>query len=199
MALMPAAQIALKRYNDGAGLIAKLGAEQMPQVVAKAETIYGNITAFPTLKGTAAALGRNQVTVWISKLLHNTALWAGVNLSPTVTVDEKTGTTVNMDAERMNQTAEAIQTAAPWLTTPEVLIFLQRFKEGRYERFYGTYNPQVVMQSLQQYLKEREMEIQRIDRERRHRRIMQEAAEAKRNAITREQWEAIKAKQQQTD
>ena len=199
MALMPAAQIALKRYNDGAGLIAKLGAEQMPQVVAKAETIYGNITAFPTLKGTAAALGRNQMTVWISKLLHNTALWAGVNLSPTVTVDEKTGTTVNMDAERMNQTAEAIQTAAPWLTTPEVLIFLQRFKEGRYERFYGTYNPQVVMQSLQQYLKEREMEIQRIDRERRHRRIMQEAAEAKRNAITREQWEAIKAKQQQTD
>ena len=198
MAQMPAAQIALKRYNDGAGLIAKLGAEQMPQVVAKAETIYGNITAFPTLKGTAAALGRNQVTVWISKLLHNTALWAGVNLSPTTT-DKETGMTVNMDAERMNQTAEAIQTAAPWLTTPEVLIFLQRFKEGRYERFYGTYNPQVVMQSLQQYLKEREMEIQRIDRERRHRRIMQEAAEAKRNAITREQWEAIKAKQQQTD
>ena len=195
MAQMPAAQIALKRYNDGAGLIAKLGAEQMPQVVAKAETIYGNITAFPTLKGTAAALGRNQVTVWINKLLHNTALWAGVNLSPTTT-DEETGMTVNMDAERMNQTAEAIQTAAPWLTTPEVLIFLQRFKEGRYERFYGTYNPQVVMQSLQQYLKEREMEIQRIDRERRHRRIMQEAAEAKRNAITREQWEAIKAKQQ---
>ena len=199
MAQMPAAQIALKRYNDGAGLIQKLGAEQMPQVVAQTETIYGNITAFPTLKGTAVALGRNQVTVWISKLLHNTALWAGVNLSPTVTVDEKTGTTVNMDAERMNQTAEAIQTAAPWLTTPEVLIFLQRFKEGRYERFYGTYNPQVVMQSLQQYLKEREIEIQRIDRERQHRKIMQEAAEAKRNAITREQWEAIKAKQRLND
>ena len=186
--------LALKRYNDGAGLIAKLGADQMPQAVAKAETIYGNITTYPTLKGTAAALGREQVTVWINKLLTNTVLWAGIRLTPK---DEETG--INLDADRISQTAEAIQTAAPWLTTPEVLIFLQRFKEGRYERFYGTYNPQVVMQSLQQYLKERETEIQRIDRERQHRKIMQEAAEAKRNAITREQWEAIKAKQQEND
>ena len=195
MAQTPAAKLALIRYNDGAGLIAKLGAEQMPQAAAKAEEIYCNITAFPTLKGTAQALGRKQVTVWLNGLLTNTVLWAGIRLSPT-TKEEKTGMTVNLDADRISQTAEAIQTAAPWLTTPEVLIFLQRFKEGRYERFYGTYSPQVVMQSLQQYLKEREREIQRLDRERLNRKVMREAAEAKQNAITREQWEAIKAKQQ---
>jgi hypothetical protein len=190
MAKMPAAVLAKKRYSDGAGLMKKLGAEMMPQAVAKAETIYGNITAYPTLKGTAVALGRDQVTVWLNKLLTNTVLWSGIRLTPR---DEETG--INLDADRINQTAEAIQTAAPWLTTPEVLIFLQRFKEGRYERFYGTYNPQVVMQSLQQYLKERELEIQRIDRERRNAKVMRDAEEAKRNAITREEWEAIKAKQ----
>ena len=191
MAQTPAAQIALIRYNDGAGLIAKLGAEQMPQAAAKAEEIYCNITRYPTLKGTAQALGRKQVTVWLNGLLTNTVLWAGIRLSPT---DQATG--INLDANRISQTAEAIQTAAPWMTTPDVLIFLQRFKEGRYERFYGTYSPQVVMQSLQQYLKEREREIQRLDRERLIRKVMREAEEAKQNAITREQWEAIKAKQQ---
>ena len=191
MAQTPAAKLALIRYNDGAGLVAKLGAEQMPQVAAKAEEIYCNITRYPTLKGTAQALGRKQVTVWLNGLLTNTVLWAGIRLSPT---DQETG--INLDANRISQTAEAIQTAAPWMTTPDVLIFLQRFKEGRYERFYGTYSPQVVMQSLQQYLKEREREMQRLDRERLNRKVMREAAEAKQNAITREQWEAIKAKQQ---
>lgn len=190
MARMPAAIIAKKRYNDGQGLIRKLGAETMLQAAAMAETIYSNITAYPTLKGTAVALGKEQVTVWLNGLLTNTVLWAGIRLSPT---DQETG--INLDAERISQTAEAIQTAAPWITTPEVLIFLQRFKEGRYERFYGTYNPQVVMQSLQLYLKEREMEIQRIDRELRNLKVMQDAEEAKQNAITREEWEAIKAKQ----
>jgi hypothetical protein len=187
---MPAAVIARQRYKDGQGLIRKLDAETMPQAAAMAEDIYCNITKYPTLKGTAVALGREQVTVWLNGLLTNAVLWAGIRLSPT---DQETG--INLDANRISQTAEAIQTAAPWLTTPEVLIFLQRFKEGRYERFYGTYSPQVVMQSLQQYLREREREIQRLDRERQNRKIMQQAEEAKQNAITREQWEAIKAKQ----
>lgn len=178
-----ACQRAIADYKTADGLMQLLSPKQMAFVTRCATEVYSKITKQTTLKGIREAFGEKPLNLWIRLLLLDTVQYTGIAMS-------------EADMQRLDATATAIQTAAPHIAPEEVLIFLQHFKEGRYERFYGTYNPQVVMQSLQMYLKERQTEIQRLDREQQKEHLMQQAAEAKANAITREQWEAIKREQQ---
>lgn len=177
---------AIVDYRTADGLMQLLSPKVMAFVARNAEEIYRRITKQTTLKGTAEAFGEKPLNLWIRLLLLDTVRYTGIAMS-------------EADMQRLDDTATAIQTAAPYIAPEEVLVFLQHFKDGRYERFYGTFNPQVLMQSLQTYLKERQTEIQRLDREQQKEHLMQQAAEAKANAITREQWEAIKREQQRDE
>ena len=59
------------------------------------------------------------------------------------------------------------------------MLFFHRFKTGRYGRFYGTVDPLIITTSLREFIKERNVEIERHEQEERERK----AAEHRKRAI----------------
>ena len=56
--------------------------------------------------------------------------------------------TMWMDESQMTQLARVIITEFPYLKVSEIMLFLHRFKAGRYGRFYGAIDPMVIMTAL---------------------------------------------------
>lgn len=70
--------------------------------------------------------------------------------------------------------AEAIANEYYFLKTSELLLFFYRFKLGRYGQFYGVVDPMRVTMALDEFLKERNIELARHESE------MQKAEEERR-------------------
>ena len=90
----------------------------------------------------------------------------------------------NIDKDAGKMLAQLISTEYSFLKITELLLFFYWFMTGRYGRFYGSFDPLVVMCALKDFMEERGNEIER------HRQKEQEEKdrESRKNAISWEEY-----------
>lgn len=96
--------------------------------------------------------------------------WLMAQILDLVAFSNSKGTLSGQPAEFL---ADAIANEYYYLKASELLLFFYRFKTGAYGKFYGCVDPMMIMQGLQQFIKERnfaisehEKELERMERER---------------------------------
>lgn len=70
------------------------------------------------------------------------------------------------------------------------MLFFNRFKEGRYGRFYGTVDPLIITTALRDFIREREGAHRKRESEEYQKRV----DEHRKHAITYEQYQEMKRK-----
>lgn len=83
-----------------------------------------------------------------------------------------------------------------YLKLSELMLFFQQFKAGRYGRFYGTVDPMVITEALQQFLEFRSERLALIERSRRRaeqarRQAERAERELRGELLTAEEWKEI--------
>lgn len=129
---------------------------------------------YPTLAEVGRRMGRNVPRMWLIPQLYNLSEYCGVR-------DKLTD-------EQMDELAYVIASEFAFLRISEIMLFLHRFKGGRYGRFYGTVDPLVVTTALRDFLRER---ADAIDRHQRCRHAAKEEEE-RRHAVTYEEYLRLK-------
>ena len=76
------------------------------------------------------------------------------------------GLKVDATSEQLQFTATALTGRYTWLKAAELVLFFFNFKAGFYERFYGQFDPQAIIRSINMFLNERMSIIVANERER---------------------------------
>jgi hypothetical protein len=92
----------------------------------------------PTLSEIRATYGKNAPIVWLMAQLNSLSEFCGAK--------EK------MDVKTAERTAFIICTNYYYLKASELLLFFYKFSTGRYGRFYGTTDPQIILQALSTFV-----------------------------------------------
>ena len=129
----------------------------------------------PTLADANAAFGANTGAVWLVGQLMD--------------ISEFCGCRDKLTEAQLEGTARLVASAYPWLKLTELMLFFHRFKLGVYGRFYGAVDPMVITMGLRDFMADRAALIEAA----RQRREEQEWEEAKRRAVSYEQWQRMKA------
>ncbi len=109
----------------------------------------------PTLLTLRCAYHDEAATVWMLPQLYDLGEYCGVK--------EK------LDKEQMKQLARIIIQEFGYLKVTEVMLFLHRFKAGRYGRFYGAIDPMMIVMALRrEFMRERADAIDKREQEQRH-------------------------------
>lgn len=74
----------------------------------------------------------------------------------------------------------------------EFMVFFQRFKQGVYSTFYGTFAPMVITIALRQFKSERESLLKRYEDKRRQQERQRQWEERQRNSLTYEEWQELR-------
>lgn len=99
------------------------------------------------------------------------------------------GSNNKLQGKALEECAELIAQNYYYLKTSEIMLFFYRFKLGKYGRFYGSVDPIIIMQAIQEFVTyDRNKAIE--DREHEQRRM--EYAESIKNAVSYEQYLAMK-------
>lgn len=86
-------------------------------------------------------IGKNRAETWLEVQIENLSQFVGCN--------NKLG-----KAQRVELAAIIFQTYPHYKLT-EFMLFFQRFKRGRYGRFYGAVDPMIILQALDEFDQER--------------------------------------------
>lgn len=103
---------------------------------------FGN---FPTLATISKEFGSGIATAWLVPQLAN--------------LSEFCGCKDKITPEQIKECATLISQNYYYLKVSELMLFFNRFKQGKYGRFYGVVDPLVIMTALQEFLRERGDEI----------------------------------------
>ena len=76
------------------------------------------------------------------------------------------GLKVDATSEQLQFTATALASRYTWLKAAEMVLFFFNFKAGFYEKFYGQFDPQAIIRSINTFLTERLSIIIAAERER---------------------------------
>lgn len=98
------------------------------------------------------------------------------------------------DLVLVQQLADMIMARYYWLKMSEVMLFFTRMKYGDYGETYGSIDATRILRMLKAFLDERARIIDRCEQERRER----QAAEEKKRAISREEYERLKAMKEES-
>lgn len=128
----------------------------------------------PTIAGLRAAYGKGKAVAWIVPQLYN--------------LSEFCGCKDKLTAEQLTETAAMITVAYPWLKTMELMLFFFRLKSGRYGKFYGAVDPLTILTALREFVRERNVALNRIEQQQRER----ERARWKATAVSYEEYKAMK-------
>lgn len=126
---------------------------------------------FPVLSQ-LTAYGSNTPTIWLIPQL--------VNLS------EYCGAKDKLNIRQLEELASVIATEFYFLKVSEIMLFLHRFKSGKYGRMYGTVDPMIITTSLREFVRERAAAIDRHEQEIKR----QEREKASQEAVTWEEYRA---------
>lgn len=99
----------------------------------------------PTLEVMNLAYSETAAEQWLVPQLMDLCAYCGVK--------EK------LNERQMKQLAYIIVTEYGYLKATEIMLFLHRFKAGKYGRFYGSVDPIIIMQALEEFMGEREEAI----------------------------------------
>ena len=128
----------------------------------------------PTLAEVDAAFGKGTGAAFVVPQLYNLSEFCGCR--------EK------LTEAQLEETARLIAAAYPWLRLTELMLFFHRLKLGLYGRFYGSVDPMAITSALRAFLADRAAIIDRALQ----RQAEQEWAEAKRKAVSYEEWLMMK-------
>lgn len=107
----------------------------------------------PTLMTLRRAYHDEAATMWLLPQLYDLGEYCGVR--------------DKMDKNQMTQLARIIVTEFSYLKVSEIMLFLHRFKAGRYGRFYGAIDPLVIVSALRHdFMNERAAAIDEHERAR---------------------------------
>ncbi len=131
----------------------------------------------PTLACVAAGYGVAVAEVWLCLEIEN--------------INTFTAARVKLDVEQQRCLARMILAEYGYLKTSEVLLFVHRFKCGRYRQFYGVVDAQVILASLLDFMGERRQERAALfDQQQKER--LEQARRPDPNAISRVEYERRK-------
>lgn len=133
---------------------------------------------FPTLSELDAAYGPGAGALWLVPQLKS--------------LGEMSGAKQKLTTRQYRTLATQIAARHKDIKVSELLLLFAAIKSGRYGKFYGAVDPMQIGQAIDSYIKS-EDRLYSILRERTKRDLQRRDIEA-RQAITREQWEAIKSK-----
>lgn len=106
--------------------------------------------------------------------------WLEIQL---VDLSEFSGCKDKLTTLQIRQTAEVILSEYHFLKLTEMMLFFQRFKAGRYGKFYGAVDSLVITTALISFISERKEDIQAFeDEERREARQIEE--QKRKNIVT---------------
>lgn len=89
-------------------------------------------------------------------------------------------------------TVNAIMREYYYLNLNEMVVFFKMFLAGKFEKFYKTPNPQVITSSLNEFITFRMSAVKEIEVNRRKEKEKLEEAITKRNAVSYDEWVAMK-------
>lgn len=95
---------------------------------------------YPTLTDINIAYGDGFATEWLLPHLARLSLFVGAK---------------NLDINQERELAAVIAEEYHYLKVTEILLFLYRFRTGRYGRFYGAVDPMVITCALRDFMVER--------------------------------------------
>lgn len=130
---------------------------------------------YPTLAA-IKAYGDKTPMAWLIPQLYN--------------LSEYCGCKDKLQGMSLEECAFTIVSEYYFLKISELMLFFHRFKAGKYGRFYGSVDPLVIMEALDEFAKERREWIRRYEREEEERRRVEE--EKKNPSMNRDEWLEIK-------
>ena len=112
-----------------------------------AESLVACIDSAPSLHAVVGAVGRPRLLDWLTGHLRAVAEFVGARRT--------------LDERQMAVLAEILYNEYGWLNVKELVAFFYRLKLGKYVEMYGSFDPSVVMRSMQQFLVERVTAVRR--------------------------------------
>lgn len=156
------------KYGDETAFLEKFNPSFQMEICGNTkDCFFGD---YPTLATIKANYGDTVPRAWLIPQLYNLSEYCGVK-------DKLEGTP-------LKETAFVIATEYYYLKVSEMMLFFYRFKTGRYGRFYGNVDPLVIATALREFVKERNAEYDRQEKEERER----QAEISSKNAITWEEY-----------
>jgi len=132
----------------------------------------------PTLVTMKQCYGENAPSAWLMTQILETAYFQGLKEMP--------------DEYQLSKTAKLIESNYYYLKTDEILVFCFRFNSGKYEHFYSTFDPSIIMKSLKAFVLDRTNEIFEYDN---YRNRCQRYKDSKK-CVTYDEYKAIKESKQ---
>lgn len=111
----------------------------------------------PTLAVVKEAFGSDPAEAWIMAQLENLNDFAGV--------------AIKMNSEQMEETSRLILQEYSYFKVTEFMLFIHRFKLGKYGTLYGVVDPLIIMQAINQFASERREELIFYESRERQRRL----------------------------
>lgn len=145
------------------------------QITVRADTELCFFGDYPTLASIKASYGSNAPAMWLVPQLKDLSEYCGCK-------EKLSGTP-------LEECACVIAAEFYYLKISEIMLFFHRFKSAKYGRFYGTIDPLIIIQSLYEFLKERNAAIDRAEREKE----AQMREDWKKDGISIEDWMIIKS------
>ena len=114
----------------------------------------------PSLAVVKDAFGVDPAEAWIMAQLEDLNKFCGVSNK--------------MSPEQQEETARLILHEYPYFKVTEFMLFMHRFKCGKYGTLYGVVDPLVIMQALNLFASERRAELAFYENRERNRRLEEE-------------------------
>lgn len=164
-----------RRYgNAGSALLSEYNADFIMRKRIGAEDCY--FGDYPALSELDVKIGDRFSAAWLMAQLHD--------------LSEYCGCKDKLEGHALRQCASIMATDFNYLKVTEVLLFLHRFKSGRYGRFFGSIDPIVITSSMREFLGERLYAM-------RHRQQLQDEQERQRRKKECVTWEQYRAMQEE--
>lgn len=128
----------------------------------------------PAIVHLAQAYDEDTAVNWIQQQLFAVNVFAGAK--------------AKLSDFQLNELAIQIRLEYGYLNLFEFILFCGRLRSGKYEDFYGSIDPMRILKSLDTFCTDRRNEINRAAAEREKIEREREYEEARKNAITFEDW-----------
>ena len=164
----------VKRYGDFTSFSNRFSYARMNAITAAPSICFRADS--PSLTRIDVTYGKGSAATWLYEALQATFLFLGVD-------------NTKFRKEQVFDLAQTITNNYGMLKAAEIMLFLSRFKAGMYGRFYGGDSyALVVTTALQQFIEERAVFYDKIEREETNRRLLED----KKDAITFEEYKRRK-------
>lgn len=107
---------------------------------------------------------------------------------------EYTGNKGKLTIHQIDALSKVIVSTFYYLKVTELMYFFFLFKSGRFGSFYGSVDTIVITQSIREFLKIRNDEIESIERKRNQEEAERRNKDCAKNAISYEEWVSIRDK-----